>query len=187
MRVCETKLPGLLFIEPQVHEDDRGFFYESYNQRVLADLGIGDVFVQDNHSRSIQNVLRGLHYQVHPAQSKLVRVVVGKVFDVAVDIRWGSPTFGQWVGVFLSASNRRQFYIPEGFAHGFCVTSPVAELLYKVNSYYSSAGDRGIAWDDPDIGIEWPVKQPILSDRDKKHGRLSQAPRDFVYPMRRVD
>ena len=181
MQVIETKLPGVLIIEPRVFEDRRGFFYESYNYREYAQRGIRDVFVQDNHSRSVKGVLRGLHYQTPPGQAKLVRVVVGEVFDVVVDIRWGSPTYGQWLGVWLSAENRRQLYIPVGFAHGFCVTSEVAEFLYKVSNYYSPPDERGIAWDDPDLGIEWPITEPILSDRDQHHPRLKDAPREFFY------
>ncbi|MCD6519118.1 MAG: dTDP-4-dehydrorhamnose 3,5-epimerase [Anaerolineae bacterium] len=181
MQVIETKLPGVLIIEPRVFEDRRGFFYESYNYREYAQRGIRDVFVQDNHSRSVKGVLRGLHYQAPPGQAKLVRVVVGEVFDVVVDIRWGSPTYGQWLGVWLSAENRRQLYIPVGFAHGFCVTSEVAEFLYKVSNYYSPPDERGIAWDDPDLGIEWPITEPILSDRDQHHPRLKDAPREFFY------
>jgi len=179
MHVIETRLPGVLIIEPQVHEDVRGFFYESYSLREYAAVGITDTFVQDNHSRSTLGTLRGLHYQTPPGQAKLVRVAVGEVFDVAVDIRRDSPTLGQWVGVTLSAQNRRQLYVPVGFAHGFCVTSEVAEFLYKVSSYYAPAQERGIAWDDPDLAIAWPVQAPILSERDKKHPRLAQAGRDW--------
>jgi len=181
MQAIQTAIPGVVILEPQVFGDARGFFFESYSLYKLADLGIEETFVQDNHSRSVRGVLRGLHYQVQPAQAKLVRVVVGEVFDVAVDIRRGSPTYAQWVGVRLSAENKRQLYIPEGFAHGFCVLSDVAEFLYKVNSYYDPAGDRGIAWDDPDIGVDWPINAPLLSARDQQHGRLREAPVDFVY------
>ena len=181
MRVIEAKLPGVLIIEPDVHEDGRGFFYESYSYRRYAEHGITDTFVQDNHSRSVRHTLRGLHYQAPPGQAKLVRVAMGQVSDVAVDIRWGSPTFGQWTAVMLSAENLRQVYIPVGFAHGFCVTSEVAEFLYKVSRYYSPEDERGIAWDDPDLGIEWPTCAPILSERDKSQPRLADAARDFVY------
>lgn len=182
MRVLPTSLPGVLIVEPKVFEDPRGFFYESYSAREWAAGGIEDVWVQDNHSRSVRGVLRGLHYQAPPAeQAKLVRVIVGEVWDVAVDIRHGSPTFGRWVGVDLSAANRRQLYIPVGFAHGFCVISEVAEFLYKCSAYYSPKDERGIAWDDPDIAIPWPLQQPILSERDKRHPRLWDAGRDFVY------
>jgi len=181
MRVIPTELPGVLIIEPQVFEDNRGFFFESYNAREFARHGIEDVFVQDNHSRSVRHTLRGLHYQAPPGQAKLVRVVSGEVFDVAVDVRWGSPTFGRWVSVILSAENKRQLYIPAGFAHGFCVTSESADFLYKVTSYYSPPDERGIAWDDPDLAIPWPTTQPILSERDKHHPRLAEAPREYVY------
>jgi len=181
MRVIETKLQGVLIVEPKVFEDQRGFFFESYSYREYAAHGIGDVFVQDNHSRSVQGSLRGLHYQTPPGQAKLVRVALGEVFDVAVDIRWGSPTFGQWVGVILSAENKRQLYIPPGFAHGFCVTSEVADFLYKCSNYYSPQDERGIAWDDPDLAIEWPVANPLLSQRDQRHPRLRQADHDYCY------
>ncbi|OGO04616.1 MAG: dTDP-4-dehydrorhamnose 3,5-epimerase [Chloroflexi bacterium RBG_13_56_8] len=181
MQVIETKLPGVFIIEPTVYEDRRGYFYESYNYRDYAAHGMSDIFVQDNHSLSVRNTLRGLHYQAPPGQAKLVRVVAGEVYDVVVDIRWEGPTFGQWLGVTLSAENRRQIYIPEGFAHGFCVTSDSVELLYKVSSYYSPSDERGIAWDDPDIAIQWPTRTPILSERDRKHPRLAEVGRDFVY------
>lgn len=181
MQVIETQLPDVLIIEPDVYGDDRGFFFESYSYRKYADQGISDDFVQDNHSRSTYGVVRGLHYQALPGQAKLVRVVAGEVYDVAVDIRHGSPTFGQWVGVTLSAENHRQLYVPVGFAHGFCVTSDVAEFLYKVSSYYAPDLERGIAWDDPDLAIDWPVDVPVLSARDQVHPRLVDAPRDYVY------
>jgi dTDP-4-dehydrorhamnose 3,5-epimerase len=181
MKVIEAELPGILVIEPEVYGDERGFFYESYSYRRYAECGITDAFVQDNHSRSVRHTLRGPHYQVHPGQAKLIRVAVGEVYDVAVDIRWGSPTFGQYAAVTLSAGNRRQLYIPVGFAHGFCVTSEVAEFLYKVSRYYSPPDERGIAWDDPDIGIDWPTLTPILSERDKRHPRLANASRDYLY------
>ena len=141
--------------------------------------------MQDNHSLSVRGTLRGLHYQAEPGQAKLVRVARGSVFDVAVDIRWGSPTFGKWVGVELSADNKRQLYIPVGFAHGFCVTSEVAEFLYKCSSYYAPDLERGIAWDDPALAIAWPADAPILSDRDRRHPRLAEAARDYVYEAQR--
>lgn len=181
MRVIETDLPGVRIIEPKVFEDRRGFFMESWNRRTFAALGIHDDFVQDNHSRSSYGTLRGLHYQAAPGQAKLVRAVSGEVFDVAVDVRWGSPTFGRWVGVTLSAENRRMLYIPVGYAHGFCVTSEVADFVYKVTSYYAPADERGIAWDDPAIGVAWPLSDPLLSDRDRRHPLLADAPRDYVY------
>ena len=185
MRVIETTLPGVLIVEPDVFEDSRGFFFESYSLQKYAEHGISDTFVQDNHSLSVRGTLRGLHYQAEPGQAKLVRVARGSVFDVAVDIRWGSPTFGKWVGVELSADNRRQLYIPVGFAHGFCVTSEVAEFLYKCSSYYAPDLERGIAWDDPALAIAWPADAPILSDRDRRHPRLAEAARDYVYEAQR--
>ncbi len=181
MRVIETKLPGVLIIEPQVHNDSRGFFLESYNQRRYEEHGIRTRFIQDNHSRSVANTVRGLHYQTPPGQAKLVRVVVGQVYDVAVDIRFGSPTFGQWVGVTLSAENKRQLYIPVGFAHGFCVISETAEFLYKVSSYYDPSAERGLAWDDATLAIPWPTSEPILSERDRHHPTLAEIERDYVY------
>lgn len=181
MRVTETRLPGVLIVEPDVFEDPRGFFFESYSLQKYAEHGITDTFVQDNHSLSTRGTLRGLHYQTAPGQAKLVRAARGAVFDVAVDIRHGSPTFGQWVGVELSGENKRQLYIPVGFAHGFCVTSEVAEFLYKCSSYYAPTLERGIAWDDPDLAIAWPVTDPILSDRDRRHPRLAEAACDYKY------
>ena len=187
MRVIATELPGVLIVEPQVFEDQRGFFFESYNLARYAEHGIDVAFVQDNHSRSARGALRGLHYQAPPGQAKLVRVVAGEVFDVAVDIRWGSPTYGRWVGVTLSAENHRQLYVPAGFAHGFCVTSESADFLYKVTSYYAPAEERGIAWDDPALAIEWPVQDPVLSDRDRHHPYLADAPREYLYRPERRD
>jgi len=181
VHVIAAKLPGVLIIEPQIHEDQRGFFLESYNKRRYEEHGIDAAFVQDNHSRSVRGTLRGLHYQAAPGQAKLVRVVVGEVFDVAVDIRWGSPTFGEWLGVTLSAANRRQLFIPVGFAHGFCVTSESAEFLYKVSNYYDPSAERGLAWDDPTLAIEWPISDPVLSERDRRHPRLNELQREYVY------
>ena len=181
MQVIETALEGVRIIEPRVFEDRRGFFFESYNERVYAEQGITDAWVQDNHSRSARGTLRGLHYQTAPGQAKLVRVVAGVVYDVAVDIRWGSPTFGQHVGVMLSAENKRQLYIPVGFAHGFCVVSESADFLYKVTSYYAPQDERGIRWDDPELAIPWPVDEPILSDRDLALPLLQDADRDYVW------
>ncbi len=183
MKVYETDLKDLLLIEPTVYEDDRGFFFESYNQRVYAEHGVTADFVQDNHSRSVRNTLRGLHYQINPGQGKLVRVVVGEVFDVAVDIRFSSPTFGKWSGYYLSADNKRQMYIPIGFAHGFCVVSDVAEFEYKCTDFYSPQDERGIAWNDPDIGIDWPIKEPILSEKDKNSTFFRDIERDFIYQI----
>jgi dTDP-4-dehydrorhamnose 3,5-epimerase len=178
MLIKRTRIDDLMIIEPKVYGDDRGFFYESFNARDFAELcGVKVDFVQDNHSKSAKNVLRGLHYQIQQAQGKLVRVVSGEVFDVAVDIRKRSPTFGQWVGVTLSADNRRQLWIPPGFAHGFLVTSDSAEFLYKTTDYYAPAYERCIAWNDPQIDIEWPLDggDPLLSQKDKAGCFLADA------------
>lgn len=177
MQCITTPLPGVLIIEPKVFGDDRGFFFESFNQRVWHELtGLEHRFVQHNHSRSQQNVLRGLHYQIRQPQGKLVRVVSGEIFDVAVDIRCSSPHFGQWYGISLSAENKRQLWIPEGFAHGFCVTSNHAEVLYLASDYYAPEYERCIAWNDPAIGINWPlVGQPLLSAKDSQGCLLAEA------------
>ena len=148
MKVTPSEIPDVLIIDPQVFADDRGFFYESYHLARYQKAGILPDFIQDNHSRSLKNSLRGLHYQVNPGQDKLVRVILGEVFDVAVDIRFGSPTFGKWVGIILSAENKKQIFIPKGFAHGFCVLSDVAEFEYKCSEFYSPADERGILWND---------------------------------------
>lgn len=169
MNVIETEIPEVLIFEPKVFGDDRGFFFESFTQKKFEEaVGREIVFVQDNHSKSNKGVLRGLHYQLEPyAQGKLVRCIVGEVFDVAVDIRKNSPTFGKWVGAFLSADNKRQLWIPEGFAHGFLVLSDTAEFVYKTTNYYSKSHDRGIIWNDPTLNISWPLDcDPILSDKD---------------------
>jgi dTDP-4-dehydrorhamnose 3,5-epimerase len=183
MNVIECKLQGVKLIEPAVFEDYRGFFMESYNAEQFAANGISVVFVQDNHSLSVQQgVIRGLHYQLNPkAQSKLVRVTNGAIFDVVVDIRQGSPTFGQWESFELSAANRRQLFVPQGFAHGFCTIAPHTEVQYKVDNLYSAEHDRGIAWNDPELGIEWPADEPILSDKDSRHPLLARAEYNFVY------
>lgn len=168
MRAIKTAIPDVVIIEPKVFGDERGFFYESFNAKCFAEsTGLDVQFVQDNHSRSAKNVLRGLHYQIEQAQGKLVRVVSGAVFDVAVDLRKSSPTFGQWVGEILSVENKRQLWVPAGFAHGFVVLSDFAEFLYKTTDYYAPQHERSIAWDDPTIGIEWPIEEPpILSVKD---------------------
>lgn len=181
IKVHTTPLDRVLVIEPQVHRDERGFFVESYSARDLEGHGITTTFVQDNHSRSVQGTLRGLHYQVGTGQVKLVRVLAGVIFDVAVDIRWGSPTFGQWYGQELSADNFLQLYIPIGFAHGFCVLSDTADVSYKCSSYYTPQDERGLAWNDPAIGVDWPVRDPILSARDQQHPTLMDIGRDFVW------
>ncbi len=168
MNVIKTDIPDVLIIEPKVFGDDRGFFFESFNQKVWEQAtGLRTNFVQDNHSRSARGVLRGLHYQLLRPQGKLVRVVTGEVFDVAVDIRKSSATFGQWVGVTLSAENKRQLWIPEGFAHGFLVISDIAEFLYKATDFYAPEHERSIRWDDPTLNIHWPEPLiPILSGKD---------------------
>ena len=177
MKAIPTAIPDVLILEPRVFEDERGFFYEAYNARTFeAVTGIVRTFVQDNHSRSVRNVLRGLHYQIKHPQGKLVRCTVGRIFDVAVDIRRSSPTFGKWVGVELSADNKRQLWIPEGFAHGFVVLSNVAEVQYKTTDYYAPEWDRTIRWDDPDLAIEWPLEgEPILSPKDRAGKWLREA------------
>ena len=177
MQVVQTAIPDLLILEPKVFGDDRGFFFESFNQRTFQNLtGVNAQFVQDNHSKSAANVLRGLHYQIEQAQGKLVRVTAGEVFDVAVDIRRQSATFGKWVGVVLSAENKRQLWIPPGFAHGFVVLKDNTEFLYKTTDYYAPQHERCIRWDDPTIGIEWPITQaPILSGKDQLGLALSEA------------
>lgn len=177
MNCLTTPLPGVLILEPRVFGDDRGFFFESFNQRVWQELtGITLPFVQHNHSRSGRNVLRGLHYQIRQPQGKLVRVISGEVFDVAVDIRRSSPTFGQWFGATLSAENKRQMWVPPGFAHGFCVTSEQAEFLYLTTDYWAPEFERCIAWNDPDIAILWPLSgEPSLSAKDQVGVPLHQA------------
>ena len=177
MKKRETKLPGVLLLEPRVFGDDRGFFLESYNERVFAELGIRDKFVQDNHSCSSRNVLRGLHYQIQQPQGKLIRCISGEIFDVAVDLRRQSPTFGQWVGETLSAANRRLLWIPPGFAHGFMVLSEAAEVLYKATDFYAPKHERTLLWNDPAIHIDWPHSgEPILSEKDLAGLTLEQAP-----------
>ncbi|MBD9633594.1 MULTISPECIES: dTDP-4-dehydrorhamnose 3,5-epimerase [Pseudomonadaceae] len=177
MKASKMAIPDVVLFEPRVFGDERGFFFESFNQKVFDEVvGRPVTFVQDNHSRSIKGVLRGLHYQVQQSQGKLVRVVLGEVFDVAVDIRRGSPTFGQWVGVHLSAENKHQLWVPEGFAHGFVVLSETAEFLYKTTDYYAPAHERCIAWNDPQIGIEWPLEgEPQLSVKDSAGASLAHA------------
>lgn len=180
MHVIEQALNGVLLIEPRVFGDERGFFFESYNQRAFADAcGQTVPFVQDNHSRSSANVLRGLHYQIEHPQGKLVRVIHGEVFDVAVDLRRSSPSFGQWTGHYLSAANKRQLWVPAGFAHGFLVVSETAELLYKTTDFYLPEHERCIAWDDPQLNIRWPLPEgiaPIVSAKDRVGLAFADAP-----------
>ena len=177
MKVTATEIPDVLLIEPKVFGDERGFFFESFNQRVWQELtGIDRDFVQDNHSRSCRGVLRGLHYQIRQSQGKLVRVVAGEVFDVAVDLRRNSPTFGRWVGEYLSAENKKQLWIPEGFGHGFVVLSEMAEFLYRTTDYYAPEHERCIIWNDPDIGIRWPIDYaPLLSEKDGRGMAFREA------------
>jgi dTDP-4-dehydrorhamnose 3,5-epimerase len=178
MKVIETKLPGALVIEPQVFGDARGYFYESYHEAKYREAGIVARFVQSNVSRSARGVLRGLHYQWPNPQGKLVSVLEGEVYDVAVDIRRGSPTFGQWAGVMLTADNHRHFWIPEGFAHGFCVASESAIFTYECTALYDREADAAICWNDADIGIDWPVSEPLLSEKDVRAPLLRAIPID---------
>lgn len=178
MKIETTPIADLLIIEPTVFGDDRGFFYESFNARRFAELtGVNLPFVQDNHSKSARNVLRGLHYQIQQAQGKLVRVIAGEVYDVALDIRRNSPTFGQWFGITLSAQNKRQLWIPAGFAHGFVVTSESAEFLYKTTDYWAPEFERSILWSDPALAIDWPLKgaEPLLAAKDRAGKLLLDA------------
>ncbi len=177
MKIIKTAIPDVLIIEPRVFTDERGFFFESFNRcRWCEQTGLQTEFVQENHSRSTKNVLRGLHYQIEQAQGKLVRVIAGEVFDVAVDVRKSSPTFGDWVGVVLSAENKKQFWVPEGFAHGFVVLSEVAEFLYLTTDYYAPEHERAIRWDDPELAIDWPLTgDPVLSAKDRDAVLFSKA------------
>jgi dTDP-4-dehydrorhamnose 3,5-epimerase len=175
MKVTATENPGVLVIEPDVFRDPRGFFMETFHAEKFRSQGLPESFVQDNHSRSTRGVLRGLHYQLQHPQGKLVRVIYGEIFDVAVDIRTGSPYFGRWVGVVLSEENLKQMYIPPGFAHGFCVLSERADVLYKCTDFYAPGDEYGIAWNDPDIGIEWPQLDYLLSDKDRRNARLKDS------------
>ena len=182
MKIIETPLPGVVVIEPKVFGDKRGFFLETFRQDVLQQAGINETFVQDNHSRSSQGVLRGLHYQLTQTQGKLVRVTSGAVYDVAVDVREGSPTFGQWYGTELNEETMRMMYVPPGYAHGFVVLSESADFLYKCTDYYHPESEQGIAWDDPDIGIEWPItnltSEIPLSEKDKNNVLLKDQSTD---------
>ena len=181
MIITETRIPEVLLFQPHTHGDDRGFFMETFRLSHFRDRGLEVEFVQDNHSRSRRNTLRGLHFQLNKPQGKLVRVLSGEVFDVAVDLRRSSPTFGRWVGEYLSSENNKQFWIPPGFAHGFYVTSDTADLAYKCTDYYSPGDDHSLLWSDPDIGIEWPnhAEEPLLSEKDRNASVLEAAP---TYP-----
>jgi dTDP-4-dehydrorhamnose 3,5-epimerase len=177
MNITPTEIPDVLIIEPRVFEDQRGFFFESYNEKIFQEkTGLDVQFVQDNHSRSAQNVLRGLHYQIEQPQGKLVRVVAGEIFDVVVDLRKNSPTFGQWVGSTLSAHNKRQLWVPIGFAHGFCVISDFAEVLYKTSDYYAPQHERCVIWNDPNLAIAWPLQgEPTVSAKDQAGVAFKEA------------
>lgn len=173
MNIITTSMEGVLIIEPKVFTDNRGFFMETYNRNRYIKAGINTLFVQDNLSYSVLGTVRGLHYQIRRPQAKLIQVVTGEIFDVAVDIRPGSGTFGKWIGFHLSDRNKRQLFIPQGFAHGFCVLSKTAHFLYKCSDFYAPDDEGGINWSDPEIGIDWPVKDPIISEKDKPHPNLS--------------
>jgi len=181
-RFQRLKIPEVLLIEAQTFEDQRGFFLETYKRSVFTAHGISNPFVQDNYSYSVKGVLRGLHYQKHPkAQGKLVEVIQGEIFDVAVDLRRGSPTYGRWIGVMLSDKNHQMLYVPVGFAHGFCVLSDEADVVYKVTAEYAPEFERGIIWNDPEIGIQWPIENPLLSAKDARLPFLRDADNNFVY------
>ncbi|MFN0084574.1 MAG: dTDP-4-dehydrorhamnose 3,5-epimerase [Blastocatellia bacterium] len=176
MKLIETDIPGVIVIEPRIYRDDRGFFLETYHRPKYVEAGIDAVFVQDNHSRSQRGTVRGLHAQILRPQGKLIRVIEGEIFDVAVDIRRGSPTFGKWVGAWLSAENFRQIYIPAGFAHGFCVTAGIAQVEYKCTDLYDPSGELCVQWNDPDLAIDWPMEEigvPVLSKKDEAARPLS--------------
>lgn len=180
MKVLEAKLPGVFIIEPRVFSDNRGYLMETWSQSNYAQMGLTTTFVQDNLSFSTYGVLRGLHFQNPNSQGKLVYVLQGEVFDVAVDIRAGSPTFGQWASVILSAENHRQVYIPQGFAHGFCVLSETALFAYKCTDFYNPGAEGGVMWNDPDIAIDWPVTTPVLSEKDRNYPKLKDIPIDSL-------
>jgi len=175
MKVTPTDIPDVLIVEPRVFGDARGFFFESWNRRTFAAAGLDVDFVQDNHSRSSRGVLRGLHYQIHHAQGKLVRVIAGEVYDVAVDLRRASPTFGRHVAVTLSADNARMLWVPAGFAHGFCVTSDSADFLYKTTDYWHAEHERTLLWNDPALGVDWPVRDPVIAAKDAAGTPLARA------------
>jgi len=180
LKALSTRLPGVLLIEPDVFDDERGFFMEAYHAEKYRTLGIDCTFVQDNHSFSGQDTLRGLHYQFPFPQAKLVWVVAGAVLDVAVDIRRGSPTFGQWAAEVLSEQNRRRFFIPRGFAHGFCVLSPTAHFMYKCDEFYHPEADRGVRWNDPGLAVDWRTADPVLSPKDARLPFLADIPKDLL-------
>ena len=175
LQIAATRLEGVVAVEPTVHGDERGFLVETYSEKEWRDAGIATPFVQHNHSRSVRNTLRGLHFQTTPGQAKLVRCVRGRIFDVAVDLRRGSGTFGEWEGHVLDDESHRQLFVPAGFGHGFCVLSEIADVSYLLSSVYDPATEAGIAWDDPDVGVEWPVDEPLLSQRDVSAPRLAEV------------
>jgi|SRR5580692_10526994 dTDP-4-dehydrorhamnose 3,5-epimerase len=180
MQRIDTSLPGVFELRPVIHRDGRGCFIETYHQVKFAGLGITDAFLQDNHSCSVCGTLRGLHYQLRQPQAKLCRVVQGKVLDVAVDIRFGSPNFGKWTSVLLSSEQQNQIYVPVGFAHGFLALSETVQFLYKCSDFYNPADEHGVAWNDPDLNIGWGAAEPVLSARDAQYSPLSQVPREFL-------
>lgn len=180
MQKTELSLPGVWELRPKIFRDARGFFVETYHQKEFANLGITDSFVQDNHSSSVKGTVRGLHYQLQHPQAKLCRVVEGEVLDVAVDIRIGSPHFGRWASVVLSAKEQNQIYIPRGFAHGYLALSEKVQFLYKCSDFYEPKDERGILWNDPQIGISWNIANPIVSEKDSRFTTLSQTPREFL-------
>jgi len=180
LQKLDTSLPGVWELQPKVLRDARGFFLETYQQQRFADLGIHDVFVQDNHSRSAKGTVRGLHYQVRHAQAKLCRAVEGEVLDVAVDIRLGSPHFGKWTSVLLSAEKQNQIFIPQGFAHGFAALTDTVQFLYKCSDFYDPASEHGIIWNDPDLAIDWGIADPLISEKDAKFPTLAAMPREFL-------
>ncbi len=181
MKIEPTGLDGVLVVEPRVFDDSRGYFMETHHLKRYRDAGIDCEFVQDNLSYSVRGTLRGLHYQLPHTQAKLVQVLTGEIYDVAVDIRRDSPTFGKWVGVYLSDQNHRQIFVPAGFAHGFCVMSETAHVLYKCSDFYSPPDEKGVLWSDPDIRIDWPIQEPILSDKDGKYPVLSKIPSEQLF------
>jgi dTDP-4-dehydrorhamnose 3,5-epimerase len=185
MKFSKTALDDVVIIEPDVFRDGRGFFMETFHTRRYEEAGISARFVQDNYLYSIRNVIRGLHYQLHHSQAKLIQVIRGEVFDVAVDIRRGSPTFGKWEGVLLSGENKRQMYIPAGFAHGFCVLSDEVDLLYKCSDFYTPGDEYGINWNDPELEISWPVSDPVLSEKDQRNANLNDVPPDHLPQYKR--
>ncbi|MFC1822430.1 dTDP-4-dehydrorhamnose 3,5-epimerase [Thermodesulfobacteriota bacterium] len=180
LKFIKTSIPGVIIVEPEKFEDARGFFMETYHYKKYEEGGISSLFTQDNHSHSKKGILRGLHYQLHHPQEKLVHVVVGEIFDVAADIRIGSPTFGKWVGTVLSADNRQQVMIPKGFAHGFCVLSDNADVIYKCGDFYNPDDEYGISWNDPMMNIEWPLKNPSLSNKDSRNPELNQVSQNHL-------